>query len=63
MTQDGKESTLSRWSRRKLESQQAEVQPPTLPEPEPEQNAAAVEAEEKPVLTDSDMHDIDSINE
>ncbi len=68
MTRDSKESVLSRWSRRKLEADQLapaieESVPPdtevglTMPA------AEEVDAVEKPVLTDADMPDIESLNE
>lgn len=64
MTRDSKESALSRWSRRKLETQQAEAQPPAADEAAPVMDAPAEIAEdEKPLLTDADMPDIDTLTE
>lgn len=68
MSQDNKESVLSRWSRRKLEADQLA---PTVEEPvQPDTEAglltadqAAVDAAAKPVLTDADMPDIESLDE
>ena len=65
MTLDSKESTLSRWSRRKLEAQQTtesetpEVFEAATPETTPNDDPAA----EPPVLTDADMPDIESLTE
>ncbi len=64
MTRDSKESTLSRWSRRKLEVRQAEAQQPAADEAAPAVDAPPVAAaDEKPVLTDADMPDIDTLTE
>ncbi len=64
MTQDSKESALSRWSRRKIEAQQAEAQPPAVEETAPVADVATVaEEDEKPLLTDADMPDIDTLTE
>lgn len=70
MNQDNKESVLSRWSRRKLETEQlapiAEESVPLDIEADlnaADQAAAEAEAEEKPVLTDADMPDIESLDE
>ena len=64
MTRDGKESALSRWSRRKIEAQQAEAQPPAAAESASVTETPPVVAEdEKPVLTDADMPDIDTLTE
>lgn len=65
MIRDSKESALSRWSRRKLEAEQAAPAVElTLPgELETEPSTAAVEAETKPVLTDADMPAIESLTE
>jgi hypothetical protein len=68
MSQDNKESVLSRWSRRKLEADQLEpmVEELTPTNIETDLNAvdqAAAEAEAKPVLTDADMPDIESLDE
>ena len=70
MSQDNKESVLSRWSRRKLEADQLA---PVVEESAPmdieadlnvtDQVAAEAEAETKPVLTDADMPDIESLDE
>ena len=68
MSQDNKESALSRWSRRKLKADQlapaveesvqldTEVGLTTV-------DQAAADAETKPVLTDADMPDIESLDE
>jgi hypothetical protein len=67
VTVDSKESALSRWSRRKLEGRQR-VEPEASPVA-PTEPAAAGEileekaAEEKPVLTDADMPDIETLTE
>jgi hypothetical protein len=68
MNQDNKESVLSRWSRRKLETEQlVPIAEESVPlDIEADLNAAdqaAAEAEEKPVLTDADMPDIESLDE
>jgi len=68
MTRDGKESVLSRWSRRKLEADQLEsaIDESMLPDAQAGQNVPVTEesdAEQKPVLTDADMPDIESLNE
>jgi len=65
MTQDSKESVLSRWSRRKHEAEQAEpiAEPALAVENEAEQSALAAEAESQPLLTDADMPPIESLNE
>lgn len=77
MTADSKqsqrddESVLSRWSRRKLESRKepGDEQPPaaeTFSEPpgkSPPIDDRAVEQDEPPVLTDTDMPDIDTLDE
>ena len=68
MTRDSKESVLSRWSRRKLEADQLA---PAIEESVPPESAAGltmpaieeVDAVDKPVLTDADMPDIESLNE
>jgi len=68
MSQDNKESALSRWSRRKLEAD------PLAPAVEESVrldteaglttvDQAAADAETKPVLTDADMPDIESLDE
>ena len=62
MTVDDTESTLSRWSRRKLEAQQA-VEGETVEQAVPEEEAKNEIAEEKPALTDADMPDLDTLNE
>ena len=77
MTADSKqsaregESVLSRWSRRKLEARQPQADPGQKPTEETpaktpvsagEAGEASVEAE-KPVLTDADMPDVDSLDE
>ena len=65
MTIDSRESVLSRWSRRKLESERTPQAVETSPPAELEggQPAAPAESEAKPVLTDADMPDIDSLDE
>jgi hypothetical protein len=68
MSQENKESVLSRWSRRKLEADHlAPVVEKSAPmDTEVDLNAAAqaaAEAEAKPVLTDADMPDIESLDE
>ena len=64
MTLESKESALSRWSRRKLEAekgiQPAELNPPAEIEAEP--STPAAESETRPVLTDADMPDIESLD-
>jgi hypothetical protein len=68
MSQDNKESVLSRWSRRKLEADQLA---PTVEESvqlDTEAglitvDQAAADAETKPILTDADMPDIESLDE
>ena len=77
MTADSKqgaregESVLSRWSRRKFEAGQPQADPgqkPTeeMPAETPVSSAEAGESSaeaEKPVLTDADMPDVDSLDE
>lgn len=65
MTLDSKESVLSRWSRRKLEAEQAEPTPQVTPplESEADQSALAAETETQPLLTDADMPAIESLTE
>jgi len=68
VTGDSKESVLSRWSRRKLE---ADLLATEIEESVPADTEAGltmpateeVEAVDKPVLTDADMPDIESLNE
>ena len=68
MTRDSRESVLSRWSRRKLEADQLA---PAIEESVPPESEAGltmpaieeVDAVDKPVLTDADMPDIESLNE
>ena len=66
MSQDNKESALSRWSRRKLEADQLA---PMIEESAPMNIEADLNAtdqaaaEAKPVLTDADMPDIESLDE
>lgn len=65
MIQNGKESVLSRWSRRKLEAEQAApTEAPAVPG-EIESEAAALPLEEaaQPVLTDADMPALDALTE
>jgi hypothetical protein len=65
------ESALSRWSRRKLEARQEsgrETQPADeLPPGSPDETQQALDKDggetEKPVLTDADMPDIDTLDE
>lgn len=68
MTLDSKESPLSRWSRRKLEAEQ--LTPATGESVKPDTDASpgaaapvATDAAEKPVLTDADMPDIETLDE
>ena len=62
MSVENKESTLSRWSRRKLEARQPSA--PEVPVGAATEAAAAEEpVAEKPELTDADMPDIDSLTE
>jgi hypothetical protein len=68
MTQDSKESVLSRWSRRKLEADQLAPAAEESASPDEEASLAMpaaeqVDAVEKPELTDADMPDIESLNE
>ena len=68
MTQDNKESVLSRWSRRKLEADQLAPAVEELAQPDtgaglPAADQAAADDAAKPVLTDADMPDIESLNE
>ncbi|MGD2173144.1 MAG: DUF3306 domain-containing protein [Gammaproteobacteria bacterium] len=70
-TQRDDESALSRWSRRKLEARkQAQGEQPAAEAPaempqvaDPPVADTAVEEAEKPVLTDADMPDIDTLDE
>jgi hypothetical protein len=68
MTRDSKESVLSRWSRRKLEADELEsaIEESVSPNGEIDQTLPAteeVDAVEKPLLTDADMPDIESLDE
>ena len=65
MNRDSKESTLSRWSRRKLEADQLTpaVEESISPEALTVAGTEEIDAAEKPVLTDADMPDIESLNE
>jgi hypothetical protein len=68
MTRDAKESVLSRWSRRKLEADQLEsaIDESMPPDAQANANVPATEesdAKQKPVLTDADMPDIETLNE
>lgn len=68
MTRDAKESVLSRWSRRKLEADQLEsaIDESMPPDVQASPNVPATEegdAAKKPVLTDADMPDIETLNE
>lgn len=68
MTADSKESVFSRWSRRKQEARQEiedslpETAPEVLSEPADQPVEAASETD-KPVLTDADMPDLDTLDE
>ena len=62
MTVDDTESRLSRWSRRKLEAQQA-IEAETVERAVPEEQVNDEIVEEKPVLTDADMPDLESLTE
>ena len=64
MTRDGEESVLSRWSRRKHEAEQPVQVPqePVLPETEDTQLDVMAETEPKPLLTDADMPDIETLD-
>lgn len=68
MSQDNNESVLSRWSRRKLEADQLApvVEESASPDIETSLSAAdqvTADTETKPVLTDADMPDIESLDE
>ena len=67
MSQQEQESVLSRWSRRKLETQETAQQQETILESldTAEDNAElqTVESHDEPVLTDADMPEIESLNE
>ena len=68
MTRDSKESALSRWSRRKLEADQATAAiEKSIPlDAQTDQSVPAVQEDdvvEKPVLTDADMPDVESLTE
>ena len=71
MTVDSKESALSRWSRRKLEAKRQTDEAATEPVTEAREEPMAVAEiapdpvaeDEKPILTDADMPDIDSLDE
>ena len=68
MTRDSKESVLSRWSRRKLEADQATAAiEKSIPlDAQTDQSVPAVQEDdvvEKPVLTDADMPDVESLTE
>jgi len=68
MTRDSNESVLSRWSRRKLEADELEsaIEESVSPNGEIDQTLPAteeVDAVEKPLLTDADMPDIESLDE
>jgi hypothetical protein len=68
VTRDSKESVLSRWSRRKLEADQATAAiEESIPlDAQTDQSVPAVQeddAVEKPVLTDADMPDVESLTE
>ena len=62
MTVDDTESRLSRWSRRKLEAQQA-TEAETVERAVPEEEAQDEIAEEIPVLPDDDMPDLETRTE
>ena len=67
MSQQEQESVLSRWSRRKLETQETAQQQETILESldTAEDNAElqTVESHDEPVLTDADMPEIESLDE
>ena len=67
MTRDSKESVLSRWSRRKLEADQstAAIEDSIPLDAQTSQDVPAVPEDEaeKPVLTDADMPDVESLTE
>lgn len=65
MNDDAGESVLSRWSRRKLEAEQApaSVEQASPVEPIASLNEPVAEAVEAPQLTDADMPDIESLTE
>ena len=68
MTRDAKESVLSRWSRRKLEADQlgSAIDQSMQPDAQASPNVPVAEegdAGQKPVLTDADMPDIETLNE
>jgi len=65
-TQGDRDSALSRWSRRKLEARkeaQGEHSAAEAPVETPPVADKAAEEAEKPVLTDADMPDIDTLEE
>ena len=68
MTRDSRESVLSRWSRRKMEADQLgaaieESMPLDRGDAVTLSVAEEVDAVEKPVLTDADMPDIETLSE
>lgn len=67
MSQQEQESVLSRWSRRKLQTQETAQQQETILESldTAEDNAElqTVESHDEPVLTDADMPEIESLDE
>jgi len=68
VTRDSRESVLSRWSRRKMEADQLgaaieEWMPSDRGDAVTLPVAEEVDAVEKPVLTDADMPDIESLDE
>jgi len=68
MSENDKESALSRWSRRKLEADQLAlvVEESASPDIETSLSTAdqvTADTEAKPVLTDADMPDIETLNE
>ena len=68
MNQGNKESVLSRWSRRKLEADPVtpaveEAVPPDTEAGLSAADPATADVEAKPVLTDADMPDIESLDE
>ena len=67
MSQQEQESVLSRWSRRKLQTQETAQQQETILESldTAEDNAElqTVESHDEPVLTDADMLEIESLDE
>lgn len=63
MTVDSRQSVLSRWSRRKAEAASEKDILEAAPDPAETSAAPPGEADEKPLLTDAEMPDIDSLTE